>query len=705
MMTPARLRASVRPTSLAGKLSFFISSVVVSVVVAGLILFCALAYRIQIKERRDNLQAITATVAKLIARPVSLGDYALVEVYLSDKDMPAFIRALSVLSPDGALLAGHDRTHGRAAAGELTETVTVPIAGAGSTEGGGPSLRVTASFHDIRAEAVAMAGTALGIGFLLVFGIMIVSRLSLRWALGPLKAAVDMGSSTSELDVAVAARAPDEIKPLLLRLSDLYRESSKLEAAGRVGALASQVAHDIRSPLAALDVATRDVSQLPEGSRVLMMGAIDRIRDIANNLLDESRAGLGGRADAEDSPRTAEEPSACLLASLVGPIISEKRLSFRDHDAVIIEAALGAPSYGLFAKVQPGGFKRVLSNLINNSVEALEPSGGLVSVSLSAEADEISVKVSDNGKGIPPHLLAKLGQRGETHGKKGGFGLGLHHAMASVESWGGRLDLRSGVGRGTTVAIILPKAPPPGWFVPELAISPGHTVVILDDEESIHALWRERLGPLGSAGQLRQIHLSTAAALREWVREDPEPAGQALYLLDYELAGQRTDGLSLAAELGIGGRSILVTARSEDPAILEKCRTLGVRVIPKALAGFVPVAVHGRPSTKPDGWDAVLIDDDPLVRRTWEIAARRAGKRLKVYGQARNFLADEGFIARSIPVYIDARLGDGESGERESLRIRALGFSEVYLATGEEPAGLSGLTHLSGVVGKEPPWD
>lgn len=703
-MTPARLRAAVRPTSLAGKLGIFISTLVVSVVVAGLILFCALAYRIQIKERRDNLQAITATVAKLIARPVSLGDYALVEVYLSDKDMPPFIRALSVLSPDGEMLAGHDRAPGRAVAGELTGTVTVPIAAAGSIEGGAPSLSVTASFQDIRAEAVAMAGTALGIGILLVLGIMVVSRLSLRWALGPLKAAVDMGSSTTELDVALSAEAPDEIKPLLIRLSDLYREASRLEAAGKVGALASQVAHDIRSPLAALDVATRDVSQLPEGSRALIMGAIDRIRDIANNLLDESRAGLLGRA-AGDSPRTAEAPSACQLASLVGPIISEKRLSFRDHAGVTIEASLGAPSYGLFATVQPGGFKRVLSNLINNAVEALEPSGGLVSVSLSAEADAVSIKVSDNGKGIPPQLLAKLGQRGETHGKKGGFGLGLHHAMASVESWGGRLELRSEVGRGTTVAIVLPKAPPPGWFVPELALSPGRTVVILDDEDGIHALWRERLGPPGSAGQLRQVHLSTAAALREWVRENPEPSSRALYLLDYELAGQRTDGLSLAAELGIAGRAILVTARSEDPAIMAGCRTLGVRLIPKALAGFVPVAVHGRPSTEPDGWDAVLIDDDPLVRRTWEIAARRAGKKLKVYGRARGFFADEGLIARSIPVYIDARLGDGESGERESLRIRELGFSEVYLATGEEPARLSGLTHLSGIVGKTPPWD
>jgi two-component system sensor histidine kinase SenX3 len=72
----------------------------------------------------------------------------------------------------------------------------------------------------------------------------------------------------------------------------------------------------------------------------------------------------------------------------------------------------------------------------------------------------VEVKVMDSGKGIPQHLIDKLGSKGISFGKEGhqtaGSGLGLYHAMTTVKSWGGDLSIASLEGQGTTITIKIP---------------------------------------------------------------------------------------------------------------------------------------------------------------------------------------------------------------------------------------------------------
>jgi signal transduction histidine kinase len=103
----------------------------------------------------------------------------------------------------------------------------------------------------------------------------------------------------------------------------------------------------------------------------------------------------------------------------------------------------------------------MLSNLVNNSVEALER-GGSVTVSLARRGGSVEITVRDNGKGIPAEVLQRLGRRGETYGKAGGSGLGLHHARAAAEAWNGSLNISSEPGKGTETVILLPLAGEPG---------------------------------------------------------------------------------------------------------------------------------------------------------------------------------------------------------------------------------------------------
>ncbi len=518
---------------------------------------------------------------------------------------------------------------------------------------------------------------------------------------------IPVGDFNSRL---VPAKANSEVKVLLdvLRTSlvkliaaqEAHEKEAKFSALGKQ---AAQVAHDIRSPLAAMDSITRDTAHLPEEKRVILRSAVGRIRDIANDLIEKNRQ-LPAAAAAGAS---SEPPSAQLLSALIESIVTEKRLQFRSKIGVEIDARLEKDSYGLFARINPGEFKRVLSNILNNAVEALEKTGSVI-IRMAPAGGGISITVKDNGKGIPEKILARLGRRGETHGKAGGSGLGLYHARTAAEAWGGALLISSEAGRGTVVELKVPRADIPGWFLPKLELAPGEQVVVLDDDTSIHQVWQGRFDSLraGEKG-VGLLHFSTPAEFRAWVTGNPPVSGKALYLLDYELFGYTETGLSLAEELQLGPRSVLVTSRYEEKQLLEHCVRLKMRLMPKGLAGLIPIGI-GEGSPAEGGAAAapasvVLIDDDMLVHMNWKLAAKAAGIGLTAFTDPALFSANIGTFSKETPLYIDSELGGGVEGEEIAKDLRGKGFFNITMTTGHDHEKFAHLTWLK-VIGKEPPF-
>jgi len=109
------------------------------------------------------------------------------------------------------------------------------------------------------------------------------------------------------------------------------------------------------------------------------------------------------------------------------------------------------------------GLYRILSNLVDNAVK-YNRRGGWVEAWARTENDEVTIRISDGGEGIPASELRAVSQRfyrvdrARTPGQ-GGLGLGLAIVKHMVQYMGGRLDLRSREGVGTTVTINLPLAP------------------------------------------------------------------------------------------------------------------------------------------------------------------------------------------------------------------------------------------------------
>jgi signal transduction histidine kinase len=102
--------------------------------------------------------------------------------------------------------------------------------------------------------------------------------------------------------------------------------------------------------------------------------------------------------------------------------------------------------------------KRILSNLINNSVEA-SAGKNIIQVSTIVSHNHTQLSISDHGSGIPPEILNALNAEGQSlplSTKEKGHGIGMTAAKDDIRLAGGTMTIRSKVGQGTIVEIRLP---------------------------------------------------------------------------------------------------------------------------------------------------------------------------------------------------------------------------------------------------------
>lgn len=327
----------------------------------------------------------------------------------------------------------------------------------------------------------------------------------------------------------------DALKTSLVKLLERQEELRKAEKLSALGKLSAQVAHDIRSPLAAIGAAAKNLA-MPEEQRALIADAVGRMQGIADDLLDCYRA-PGSAAKGKEAPRE--------LAGLIGQVVSEKRLQHKGKPGIKIEFNNGAA--GAVTAADPKELQRLISNLLNNSLEAFEGPGTVI-VGLTALMDKILIEITDNARGIPPEILARLGKKGETHGKTGGTGLGLYHARTAVEGWGGSFRIGSTLGKGTSVRIELPRA----------ASKPaGRAVILLDDDPLVHMNWQ-------LAAKASGIELKAYKRAEEFIAEAENLSKDISVYIDSDLGGS-IKGEDIAKELREKGFADITMATGHGP--------------------------------------------------------------------------------------------------------------------------------------------
>ena len=230
-------------------------------------------------------------------------------------------------------------------------------------------------------------------------------------------------------------------------LKDRLIRSEKLSA---MAIVAGKVAHEIRSPLNAIFLNNALLQEKLEKLRgnqgrnlrryvVILQEEVERLNEVVRSYLSLARLAGGDREPTE-------------LDAFLEEYIDEVRAGYRQRHGIDFVTALRAGRRRL--PLNRRQFRRVLRNLFSNSSDAMK-TGGVITVSTEERSRTCRITVSDNGEGIVPEVLSGLATPFTSH-KTNGTGLGLYLVREIVEQHGGRFDIRSLRGEGTSVIITLP---------------------------------------------------------------------------------------------------------------------------------------------------------------------------------------------------------------------------------------------------------
>jgi signal transduction histidine kinase len=239
-----------------------------------------------------------------------------------------------------------------------------------------------------------------------------------------------------ETSYAELRRQADQI----LEFEEQLRRADRLSA---LGELSAGLAHEIRNPLASIrgtaEILRDGIAAADPRAEfaTILIREVDRLNRVVADFLDFSR------------PAGVSQERLDLVAT-VQEVLTLTKLAARKK-----RVELTLSSGGPLELVADGAqLKQAFLNLILNAFEAM-PDGGTLRVSVTEHSGEIAIRFTDSGVGIAPQHLEQIFSPFFTT-RRDGTGLGLAITQRIVAAHGGRIEVESQVGTGTTFSVILP---------------------------------------------------------------------------------------------------------------------------------------------------------------------------------------------------------------------------------------------------------
>jgi signal transduction histidine kinase len=225
---------------------------------------------------------------------------------------------------------------------------------------------------------------------------------------------------------------------------NLRQQMARMDRLASLGRMSAGIAHEVRNPLTGVSLLLDDLHDRLLGKEVdqqlirRALGEIERLESLVNEMLHFSSM-----------------PEPKLAYGRVEKVLQDslfllRKQCQRQRVKIVEMVAPNLPEIMLDAD----RIKQVLINLLNNALESM-PEGGELTVQVESKGNEIFIRVSDTGVGIPADKLPLVFEPFFTN-KGQGTGLGLAISYNIISDHGGEIQIDSQPGRGTTVQISLP---------------------------------------------------------------------------------------------------------------------------------------------------------------------------------------------------------------------------------------------------------
>lgn len=214
-----------------------------------------------------------------------------------------------------------------------------------------------------------------------------------------------------------------------------------------------RMAHDIASPLSVLEVISTVGGDFNKEKRDLLSLATQRVRNIAEDIILREKNSNSDLCDITVQLTTEE------VSCIIRDILSEKEFEYQFLNANIKIEFFNFLNENLSVIAEKKELTRILSNLINNSKDALvnvvNPS---ISILAFTKQDSVVIRVCDNGLGFSPQVLEHRFDSPITELKVNGQGIGLFSTHKKILKWNGKFKIKNDMGAIVELTLFSPDA-------------------------------------------------------------------------------------------------------------------------------------------------------------------------------------------------------------------------------------------------------
>ncbi|MFQ5584390.1 MAG: sensor histidine kinase, partial [Calditrichia bacterium] len=255
-------------------------------------------------------------------------------------------------------------------------------------------------------------------------------------------------------------------------LRQLHAAQAQLIQTGKMAALGNLVAgiiHEINNPVGSIisgaDISEKVVSRVIDELNILknnatVKGEIKRLLEILQQVVQTTQRGAERIATIMESLKNFSKIDSSKFQKINIHTGIDSALTLMNHE--ITQKIEVKKHYGSIPEIfcNPSELNQVFMNILMNSVHAIE-NNGTITIRTGIVREQVQIRISDNGKGIPPEKIDTLFDPGFIS-KNSNIRMrtGLFSSSNIIRKHGGQIQVKSEVGKGTTFIILLPVKQP-----------------------------------------------------------------------------------------------------------------------------------------------------------------------------------------------------------------------------------------------------